>query len=289
MKSARQPIIALLVATQLVACISSGPRHTSAPPSFEEGIVALNKKDFPLASYHFSALAKEGDPSSMNNLGVALLMVDRRDEATYWLKSATRYGDPNAPQTLSKLGESIPAADLVGQHPAQLAREATEKFIAAVAIGALVGVTAYYAGKGSGGYSDYSNLLKSDDASGLSGIKQGAARGIAAPQRESIFRQTTQSGGREAGGSVNTRPSSSVTQSEDECSSDYSCGTGRKCVKQAYSSRGVCMRSVNEYGVQTYTNPDPKSIEIKTKGNCTFDTDCPPGFKCDWVYKACVK
>jgi len=151
---------ALAISLLLTGCLVGAPKYTSAPPDFEEGLKALGQKDFPLASYHFAELAKEGNPAAMNNLGVALWMVDRRDEALYWLNKAARYGNIHARDTLSRLGEAVPPADLVGRHPTQLQREASDKFVVAVVVGVLMGVTMYYASKaGRPNYNFGSNLL----------------------------------------------------------------------------------------------------------------------------------
>lgn len=74
------------------------------------------------------------------------------------------------------------------------------------------------------------------------------------------------------------------------CSSDYSCGVGYACVKEPYKTRGVCMKTVNEYGIQTFDLPRKRSIGPKMSGEgCTFVTDCPIGFKCDRDLEVCVK
>lgn len=73
------------------------------------------------------------------------------------------------------------------------------------------------------------------------------------------------------------------------CSSDFSCGVGKKCVKAPYSNNGVCMTTVDEYGTRTYGTPSTDSIGVRTSGSCSFDVDCPIGFRCDSRYKACVK
>jgi hypothetical protein len=100
----------------------------------------------------------------MNNLGVALLMVNRRDEAVYWFKNAVRYGDRNASATLVKLKEQVPPADLVGKHPSQQTREAAQQALAIVAVGVLIGVTAYYTGKNGG--SGYANSAYQSNTGG---------------------------------------------------------------------------------------------------------------------------
>ena len=74
------------------------------------------------------------------------------------------------------------------------------------------------------------------------------------------------------------------------CFSDFDCGIGYKCVKEPYSSNGVCMKSVNEFGIQQYNSPSPNSIYPRYGGDsCNFDTDCPIGFRCDRTYKVCVR
>lgn len=75
------------------------------------------------------------------------------------------------------------------------------------------------------------------------------------------------------------------------CSSDYDCGIGNSCVKELYSSDGICMKNVDEFGTPEYSLPDPNSIgpNMDDEGGCTFDTDCPVGFECNSKYKICVK
>ena len=92
-----------------------------------------------------------------------------------------------------------------------------------------------------------------------------------------------------SGGSTSSY--SSTSNNEVECTSDYNCGVGYKCVKAPLKSRGVCMKSVDEHGLQQYNLPDSNSIgpNLDLDGECTFDTDCPIGFKCDPNYKTCIK
>jgi hypothetical protein len=67
-----------------------------------------------------------------------------------------------------------------------------------------------------------------------------------------------------------------------ECTSDYSCGVGYTCLKEMYSSKGVCAKAVDSYGTPTYRMPSNDSIGVKTDDSdmCSFSTDCPIGFKC---------
>lgn len=76
-----------------------------------------------------------------------------------------------------------------------------------------------------------------------------------------------------------------------ECSSDFDCGIGSRCVKAPLQSSGRCMKSVDEYGTPTYDLPRTDSVgpNMNLGGDCDFDTDCPIGFRCHRKYKVCVK
>ena len=75
------------------------------------------------------------------------------------------------------------------------------------------------------------------------------------------------------------------------CYSDFDCGIGNSCVKKAFESNGVCMKNVDEYGTQQYNMPKLDSVgpNMNIDGDCSFDLDCPIGFKCNSTYKVCVK
>lgn len=147
----RRHCVSLVLTAYLAGCVTGAPKYTTAAPDFQQGLAAIDRNDFPLAAFHFSELAKTGDPAAMNNLGVSLLVVDRRAEAVFWFNKAARYGEENARATLQKMGESVPAPDLVGRHPAQLQREERDRVVSAVALGLLLGVSGYYAAKAGGG------------------------------------------------------------------------------------------------------------------------------------------
>jgi hypothetical protein len=70
-----------------------------------------------------------------------------------------------------------------------------------------------------------------------------------------------------------------TTSSNSGCTSDYQCSPGQVCAKDSLAFRGVCATSVNPYGVPTYAQPDPASVQPGT-GACSFDTECPIGFRC---------
>jgi len=74
------------------------------------------------------------------------------------------------------------------------------------------------------------------------------------------------------------------------CTSDFDCSYGNSCVKKPYSSEGVCMQNVNQFGVKQYVAPKTNSVMPRMDNNgCSFDMDCPIGFRCDSNYKVCVK
>ncbi len=76
-----------------------------------------------------------------------------------------------------------------------------------------------------------------------------------------------------------------------ECSSDYSCPYGSRCIKPNFSTTGTCAKVVDNYGTPTYEGPRVDSVAPKTpsKSDCQFDTDCPVGFRCDFKSGACMK
>ncbi|MBI5075511.1 MAG: hypothetical protein HZB62_10170 [Nitrospirae bacterium] len=80
------------------------------------------------------------------------------------------------------------------------------------------------------------------------------------------------------------------SQSSKECSSDFSCGLGYKCVKAPLKSKGECMKEVDKYGLPTYRAHSLNSIGPNMDQNgCNFNTDCPIGYRCDKKYKLCAK
>lgn len=72
-----------------------------------------------------------------------------------------------------------------------------------------------------------------------------------------------------------------------ECTSDYDCGVGRRCVKRRFSSDGFCATAVNEHGVPVYPPPRTDSIGPRINISCEFDHQCAVGFRC--VSNSCVK
>lgn len=75
------------------------------------------------------------------------------------------------------------------------------------------------------------------------------------------------------------------------CYSDYGCPFGHECVKAPLDFEGICMESVNRFGMPAApTLPDPNSIQpnLNIQGDCMFDYQCPLGFACDQTYRVCI-
>ena len=83
----------------------------------------------------------------------------------------------------------------------------------------------------------------------------------------------------------------SISVNTSACTSDFNCGYGEKCVKPPLKTSGECMKTVDEHGTKTNIPKSTKSVlpNMNTQGDCSFDTDCPIGFRCDRQYKACIK
>ena len=102
------------------------------------------------------------------------------------------------------------------------------------------------------------------------------------PSRYAIQQPTVQSAQR--------KQLTGITPLPNTCISDYSCGPGMMCIKQAYSSGGICVTAVNEVGVKTYPQPRPDSFNFQgTLQGCRFASDCPVGFSCNRDYEVCVR
>lgn len=74
------------------------------------------------------------------------------------------------------------------------------------------------------------------------------------------------------------------------CSSDFDCDVGSACLKKTTSIAGICTRTVNQWGNQVLTHPNPRSVRVGGAVNrCTSFQQCPIGFTCNLDYKVCVK
>lgn len=77
------------------------------------------------------------------------------------------------------------------------------------------------------------------------------------------------------------------------CTNDYACGHNQICVKTGYNSTGICATKVDRYGTPTYDGNKRGNFGAHDgSGNCSFDTDCDPGFRCyknGALYGYCMK
>lgn len=74
------------------------------------------------------------------------------------------------------------------------------------------------------------------------------------------------------------------------CASDYQCDLGYKCVKPYGQAIGQCMEKVDQFGFSKKHDISRESnYGANKKAECSFDMDCPVGFRCDSMYKACIK
>jgi len=71
------------------------------------------------------------------------------------------------------------------------------------------------------------------------------------------------------------------------CRSDFDCDYGSTCVKKQFSSDGFCAKEVNSYGNPTYKSPSLDSVGPRMDSGCSFNSECPIGFKC--INNSCVK
>lgn len=275
--------------TKFILLVAVGIYLTGcASQQLQLGVNAFNQGKYDVAASHWNPLAKNGNPYAQYNLGllwenglgstsknvneasqwylmsakqgfvpamVRLANIQKAngyEEAAHsWYVLAARWGSQDAITALSAWGKSIPPADLLQQ---KQIRDAIAQQQAAEALGKAAYSLGCALGGGScsGGYSQPS-----------------------LPSVTDTYR--------------NSKPTS--VYSDKECSSDFSCGIGYTCVKAPLKSRGVCMRSVDEYGLKQYNMPNTNSVgpNLNLDGQCQFNTDCPIGFRCDKTYKACVK
>ncbi|QOR62810.1 hypothetical protein ACM66Z_04935 [Sulfurovum sp. ST-21] len=85
-----------------------------------------------------------------------------------------------------------------------------------------------------------------------------------------------------SGMSFNSSGSSGMginNSSSGGCTSDYSCGPGRQCVKAQFSSSGRCMKVTTRYGVQKF-NSNKSNSGVNMKRQCRYDYQCGAGWRC---------
>lgn len=95
----------------------------------EDGIEDLKKKDYQSAYDNFMACFKESeDPGCLHNAGISVALMGDKKAAIELFTLAARYSDPNAIEQLEKMGEPVPAADLMeGNEQPRKMRETSVK------------------------------------------------------------------------------------------------------------------------------------------------------------------
>lgn len=252
--------------------------------------------DYKAAATWYKKAAQQGSPVAYSNLGHLYRSgagVEKSDQqAIAHYHYAARWGYEPAVKALREAYNlSAPAPDLL--YAAQL-RKAQRDAVAAEAqrekarqeeaassgLGALLeivlaGASGYYAGK-SGAASAYT-------------VPSALPSTAIAPAPSSIQAATTQQRSFTSPTSTTVSGINTGSTASDSCSSDFSCGVGKACVKPMFQSSGVCLATVDAYGVKQYNGPSSNSIGVRTKEICTVNTDCAVGFRCDAVLKACVR
>ena len=79
-------------------------------------------------------------------------------------------------------------------------------------------------------------------------------------------------------------------KSDTRCWRNGDCSGGQRCFIPEGSIKGVCGDKVDELGMPDHSVPMPTDSE-KTE-SCSFDTDCPPLFRCkklDALHGVCLK
>lgn len=252
------------------------------------GVDAYNKGNYDIAAKHWNPLAKQGNPYAEYNIGllwenglgstnknineasqwyarsaqrgyvpamVRLALIQKNngleEPALSWFNLAARWGNSEAISNLRSWGKPVPQPDLLA---AQNKRNAIAQQQAAMALSN----AAYNIGCALGG-----------------GSCSGSQTSYPTPSYSNSYNSTKNN-------SVYT---------DKQCTSDFSCGIGHTCVKAPLKSTGICMKSVNQYGTRQYNTPNTDSIGVNLNldGQCSFNTDCPVGFRCDSKLKACVK
>ncbi len=210
------------------------------------GVSQYEAGDYAGAFSTFETCAQEGDPDCIGSLGVMYLDGTapggkNRDLGLDYIELAARYGIPEAQQMLIQQGRRVPPADLQASYEARQAAEQAAMENAAYQLGCAVG----------GGCSS----------------SQPSYAPPASPQPS--YSQPS------------FQPKQSVAEVTDaECSTDFQCGTGQRCVRPEGSyRRGMCVTAVNEYGIRDY-KVSPGAVGVHDVTGCRFDTDCPVLFRC---------
>lgn len=284
----------------LIILLSIGALSGCATNANNIGVQHFNQGQFDLAANQWNQAAASGDPYAQYNLGIlwrdglgstprnlneaaawfilsarqgyvpamveaarAQTKLGYNEAAHSWLVMAARWGNTDAVNELSNRNFSVPYPDLLEQQTLHDQIQARQNAEAAAALGRSIGCA-------------------------LGGGCGSESTGYTSSQRNTYSQTATYGSSKNFGRSSNNQSEVLV---EKQCTSDFNCGIGFKCVKAQFQSQGVCMKAVNEFGDQQFNLPDNNSVmpNLDIEGQCRFSTDCPIGFRCDTKYKVCVK
>ena len=255
---------------------------TACTTNLERGNSHYQKNEYNKAAHYWNPLAKQGNHFAQYNVGLLWeyglggTQMNKAEAAEWYLLSA-KQGFPMAMVKLAEYQISInnekPALtwlNLAARWGNEIAINRLNSMESAVPQPDLIRQQ-----------QQKTNQEKEDIAAGLIAIGAILGTAIAASNSKTSYPSYYP---------TNTYSQPTTTSTYDNsCSSDFSCNTGYSCIKKPFSSKGICLKAVDSYGTPTYKMPDSNSINIKTKGSCMFNTDCPVSFRCDSILKACVK
>lgn len=247
----------------------------------DQGVEAFNRGNYSLAAHHWNGPAKEGNPAAENNLGVlweyGLGKTPKNlNQAATWYVRAAKKGHLRAMTNLARVQKQLGYEEaavswitLAARWGDEKAKNMLQEWNKPVPNADLLQQQVAENERRDQEVGDALGmmLILGLTAAGAAAAKN-SGRTVISPNVEPLGVSGTASGG---------------------CTSDFNCGYGFKCVKALYKNHGVCMKSVDSYGVPDMSGPSRDSIGVKTAPGCNFNTDCPVGFRCDANLKACVK
>lgn len=249
------------------------------------GVEAFKKGDYALAAHHWNGIAKDGNPYAQHNLGLlweyGLGRTPRNiEQAAAWYMRSAKQGFTPAMLRLANLQKQAGYEEAATSWATLAARWGNDKARGMLSIwGKPIPPADLLEQK-------IANQRRQDEELG-NAIMGALFIGLTASA-------ASRGGGTDlssaaAIGSLSDGKRSEPMNAPAQCSSDFNCGFGFKCVKELYRTSGVCLREVDAYRVPTLSAPDSGSFGVRTDPGCQFNTDCSGGFRCDSKLKVCVR
>lgn len=238
------------------------------------------------AANWFLLSAQQGYVPAMPALAGVQLQLGHKEAAISWLNLAARWNNQISQYTLRKMGLPVPQADLYQQQQyALMQKKAEQEQAELMVIGAFFdAINTYYGNKSvriqeqssyrpkppitsSKKYEPPVYQLQNSFMNADSDSKTSPPKVLTKPQRQNLVNEF-------------------LNQS---CTSDISCGGNLICVKPVNSYTGYCAVPVNESGLEQIHPRRERSLGQERFPACTYDLDCPTGFRCNRELNACVK